>query len=167
MGRYGARNSLIPVFILILTVLAFPNALFSQEDEEDTDVILLLKGPNKRRGIDVLPPNVIPYFYGEYQFRNHTVIVNYTTEAIVPSGTWGQTQCAPYAVKQYSHPVKPNLWDVYFYQREDRWFVFMILPVEIEDPCLFISSFIKKLTYFIGITREEQTVPLPAVIELE
>lgn len=163
--RIGAQ---IVVIISIFVFFGYtPDILIAQENGSDTDVILLLKGPKQQRGIEVLPPNVIPYFYGEYQFFDHTVIVHFTGSTIVSPDSWDRMRCGSYPLQYFPSPIRPNEETVYFYQRQDEWYIFIRIPAAVEEPCVFINPFLKKLIYFIGIARDEKTVPLPAVIELE
>jgi hypothetical protein len=133
--------------------------------EEEPSVGLLTKGPEFRRGISVLYPNAIPCFYGEYDYEDVTVRVFYTEEPIAVRDSWGSYPCAGPSLLRL-----PGRRDVVLYYEDDQgWKVFLVFPAEISEdsPCRFLGVFLARLTYFLGITGEEQIVPLPAVLRFQ
>lgn len=138
----------------------------AQEGESGENVAILERGPVQRRGIKVLSPNVIPYFYGEYTYQETRFEVLFTTERIVPATRWQSQTCGEYSLSFYNHPLYPEEADVYFYEQDTRWAVFIVIDKGFDGPCRLIEPFINRLIYFTGITRNEQTAPLPAVIRI-
>ncbi len=129
------------------------------------DKAVLLSGPEKKRGIDVFPPNVIDYFHGVYSFHGENVRVQFTREEIVPLTGWEQERCGDYPLF-----LLPEAADgrVFFYQGpETTWSVFIKIPAHIEDHCVFISRFLDRLIYFIGVSRGDEPAPFPAVLQLQ
>jgi len=132
--------------------------------EEPEDKLILLSGPERSRGLDVLPPNVIEYYHGVYSFQGEKVRVQFTREEVVPLSGWEQDRCGDYPLFRLPQAADGN---VFFYQNPDgAWSVFFKIPDTIEDHCLFISRFIERLIYFMGVSRGGDPAPFPAVIEL-
>ena len=72
------KPGVVPVCMVLLYALSFPAHTIEEEE-----AAILLRGPLVKRGIETLPPNVIPYFFGEYSFKNTTVKVNFVQHRIV------------------------------------------------------------------------------------
>ncbi len=112
-------------------------------------------------------PNVIPYYYGEYSFQESIVPVYFVSEEVVPVESWQTERCGPYTFSIVSKDMTDEGGTIYYYARDDRWRVFIFVPGEVESPCPFLREFIDRLSYFINITQDEGTAPLPAVLTIE
>jgi hypothetical protein len=134
-------------------------------EDQPEDKSILLSGPERSRGIDVLPPNVIEHYHGVYWFQGEKVRVQLTREEVVPLSGWEQARCGDYPLFRLPRAADGN---TLFYQNPGgAWSVFITIPDEIEDTCLFMSRFIERLIYFMGVSRGGDPAPFPAVLELQ
>ncbi|MEW5816780.1 MAG: hypothetical protein AB1798_15470 [Spirochaetota bacterium] len=138
-----------------------PITRLKAEDGADFDIAVLQKGPLVKKGIPLLPPNIIPTFYGEYSYKNEIISLYYTREEIVPSKEWQAFTCG-----RKTHLRIPGERRVaLFYDSGNNWYVFFSFPPGIENPCLFSDLFIDRLNYFLGISGSSAVVPFPAVLQ--
>lgn len=167
-------RALTAVILIAILTAAGPLAARAQEtgpggdadgEEGEPALGILTKGPEYRRGISVLYPNAIPCFYGEYAYEDRTVRVFYTEEPIAVRDSWESYPCPGLSLVGL-----PERRDLVLYYEDDRgWKVFFVFPPQADEdsPCRFIDVFLARLTYFLGITGEEQIVPLPAVLRFQ
>lgn len=133
--------------------------------DQPEDKAILLSGPERKRGIDILPPNVIEYFHGVYSFQGEKVRVQFTREEVVPLSGWQQDRCGDYPLFRLPQAADGS---VFFYQSPDKtWSVFIKIPVQTEDHCVFITRFLDRLIYFLGVSRGDDPAQFPAVLELQ
>lgn len=155
---------MFPLLSLLLIPCLFAAA---QSGDEEAERAILLRGPDVNRGLPMYSPNIIPYYYGEYSFKESIVPVYFVTEEVVPGESWRTERCGSYTFSIVSEDVTGDAETIYYYAQNDRWRVFISVPREVESPCPFLREFIDRLSYFINITQEEGTAPLPAVLTIE
>lgn len=141
--------------------------------------MVLATGPNQRSGIAYLSANVIPYLATTYLDSTKTngptlgqggpsrtvgtsggeVQVLYTERKIVPDGGWSRTACGANSLLTVQD--KPL---VYFFESGSGWSLFLAFPAGYTNPCAFVSTFINRFEYFLGITQDTALSSFPAVL---
>jgi len=146
--------------VIVLLFLLLQHGYAQEQSEE---IAVLKRGPLSRRGIPVLQANIIPHFYGEYEYRGFTLYVYYTTEKIVPLSEWEKSECNSYELWGYyfSHIEER---EVFFYTSDRGWNVFLSFPPDFKDYCVFTQKFLDRLRYFISITRDQSQPPFPDIL---
>ncbi len=110
----------------------------------------------------MLPANAIGHYEGVYADGEATLTVRYTKEDIIIPADWVTGFCGP-------EPVRFTLENkklYYLYAAEEGWFVFFEVPEEYGKTCPFIERFLMRLRYFKSVSKSEDSVPFPAIVEL-
>ncbi len=143
--------------------------------------MVLATGPDQRTGIAYLSANVIPYLATTYLESTKAggpdlgstgssqapgasgggIHVYYTGRKIVPDGGWKRTACAAYSLLT----VQENPL-VYFFESSGGWSLFLAFPAGYANPCSFVSTFINRFEYFLGVTQNTALSSFPAVLNL-
>ena len=143
--------------------------------------MVLATGPDQRTGIPYLSANVIPYLSTTYLDSSKTagptlgagassqgggppaggIQVLYTGRKIVPDGGWPRAGCGAYSLLTVRE--KPL---VYFFESGSGWSLFLAFPAGYDTPCAFVSIFINRFEYFLGITQNTALSSFPAVLNL-
>ncbi len=131
------------------------------QDTEEPDVSILKRGPIQIQGLDFLPPNALPADYGLYDYAGSEVSVYFLRREIVPNSTWQKDECGGYSLWVLDSDVSR----VFFYQDSNGWSVFIEMDPDVRDTCKFTGQFLRRLRYFLGISRDTRTVSFPAVLE--
>lgn len=126
------------------------------------ETVVLKRGPVDITGIDPLPRNAHPAYYGEYVYGGIIVRVFFTHTDIYRPESWPRSTCSGYSI--YSIPSE-DLESVYIYQDDGGWTCIMEFPVS-GDYCPFIRELIRKLVYFQGVSRGTGAFSFPAILEL-
>jgi hypothetical protein len=134
-----------------------PLSIYAGEEK----VAVLLRGPLPKEGIEFLPVNALPVMYGEYEYDNMLTAVYYLEEEVFVSDSWEKSSCRDYEV--FVLPAAAR--SVFYYLDTQGWSVFLSLDKEIEEPCLFITEFIRRFRYFQGIAKDPRNISFPAVLQ--
>ena len=126
------------------------------------EVIILKRGPIETYGIDPLPKNAHPAFYGEYIYNEGLVEAYVTYTDIYRQESWNLSKCSGYDIYILpSAETKP----AFMYQDPGGWTLIIRFSFDGEY-CIFLKELIRKLIYFQGISRNGGTFSFPAIIEL-
>lgn len=148
----------------VLLAFVFLNCIPAGAQTGDAGgLAILLKGPVAGKGIPALPPNAMPYYFGQYAYEVSTIDVYYTAVPIVPPDTWKPLVCGRYVFLEVPGRAGKSL----YYASDNDWAVFIIFPGDLSTACPFLDVFIRRLTYFTGISRDKDIVPYPAVLEVK
>ncbi len=132
-------------------------------------VAVLEQAPESRAGIGGLGPNVLPCLVATYSFADVTVQVIYTDVAIPPFGSWPVAPCAVARVR--SVPVSSagagsgSLPLTLSYGDPRGWHLFFGFPNGFQGACLFVSRFVPRFQYFLGVTDGDPLSSFPAVLQ--
>jgi len=157
-------------------------ALLVTAQEGTAETAVLLKGPTPVRGIPYLDVNVLPCQTAVYGHGGVSVGVVYTEAEVVTPDSWRWESCGTVRylrVPEVNRPAPAYLFGGGFlddaappergaviYYREGEWAVFLEFPPDYPDPCAFLTVFLKRLRYFLGVTERGLKAPLPAHLEL-
>ncbi len=185
MNNFSRPRRGLQVCVLFLLFVSFAAGRgWSQEDQADgisqedfRPLALLIKGPERIKGLPFLLPNTIPSFRGTYRWYQEEgggreVTAYYTDKEIVPSAGWEEISCEGYTLfrlpgenRERLSAVKDKaVADLLFYPGEGKWYLFLAFSGGKEDLCLFTLPFLRRLIRFLAISRKEGVVPLPAVL---
>lgn len=160
-----SRRPAVAFFILFL--IASVDLVFAETTE------VLATGPDRQAGIPYLSANVITYLHVSYRPAGREgeaanqaplgagIQVLYTESSVVPYSSWKSASCREktFLTVQGSPPV-------YFYEAPAGWSVFVVFPPGYRNPCSFVSAFVKRFEYFLGITRNSALSSFPAVLKV-
>lgn len=161
--------------LLLLFCLAavFPEGAMAETSE------VLTTGPDVGRGIPYLFANALPYY--EVTYRTATqenssgrrqgavagsgaaaaLRVLYTPTAVVPPPSWKRASCSePAMLSVAENPA------VLFYRDPQGFSFFFVYPSHYSQSCAFASAFLRRFTYFLGITKNSALSSFPAVLQL-
>lgn len=150
------------IFVLIVWFL-IPGVQAAPQNSEYDNLAILGKGPLSGKGIPNLYPNALDFYYGLYRYKTFTIEIFYSSQKVLPSESWEPFVCGQYRLLKV--PVKTG-WYLY-YEAGTGWVVFLKGPADLALPCPFIEIFIKRLSYFMGISKDKVVVPFPAVLEIK
>lgn len=152
-----------PWLFALLVWFLVPGIPAAPQDSGYDNLAILRRGPLPGKGIPNLYPNAIGFYYGLYEYKSFPLEVYYSAGNVFPSQSWAPFICGQYTLLQV--PVKTG-WYL-FYEAGAGWVVFLKGNSEEGLLCPFIEIFLKRLTYFMGISRENVVVPFPAVLEIK
>ena len=125
--------------------------------------IVLDSGPTRGRGLLFLPVNVIEYYTGTYVIGEQTITVYATEHPIVVYPSWRDYGCRGNAALL----VEEDDETVLVYLEDGRkWRVFIDMPKDYTDSCLFVDTFLKRFIYFQQVRESPVVPPFPAILEL-
>jgi hypothetical protein len=147
-----SKRSLLP--LLLLTAVSL---LYGEEAPA-----LLVRGPLRLRGIDLLAPNALVAFEGFYSYKEEEIRVIFTSDAPLRSGDWLSLSCGKLQLFKL-----PDEWERIFYYSNNRdiSLLFVFNP-DFDLWCDFITIFVERFSFLLGFSLYEVDVPFPAVLEL-
>ena len=146
------------IFFLGIVILT-GTAVYAETAET---LAVLERGPLLKTGVPFIGPNSLPYYYGEYRLGESKKVEVFSASDLVPLTGWKSFSCGQTALLE----VPSVSGRVFFFQAEENLFVFFRFPISEESPCVFISRFIIKYRYFLGLSRMGGYTTFPAVLEL-
>lgn len=167
------------------------SAAGTAEEAEDQPLAILLKGPERIKGLPFLLPNVLDAYSGLYRWFltgegesaiRSAAAVYYTEEEIVPSDSWNSFSCGDYnllllgpnnveRLNALRRNDVPEVSEIIYYSGGGDWSLFFaVMPlngVEGEESvsCGFIVPFLRGFVRFLTITGDSGPPPFPAVLE--
>lgn len=122
-------------------------------------------GPERRRGIDELAPDVTPYWYGRYRLAEALVDVLYVEAPLERPAAWPASPCAERPLRAAD--------GIAYYEADAGWSLLVEvaggeLPPEVTI-CTFVDRFIARHLLFgslEGVRIPGRAPVFPAVIEL-
>lgn len=127
---------------------------------------LLESGPVTRYGILVLPANAISHEEGVYTDGPATITVRYTEDEILIPADWVTSVCGS---AQGSTRLRFTLEESrlhFVYPSPEEWAVLFDFPDGYEKTCEFIERFLQRLRYFKSVSKDAESVPFPAIVEV-
>ena len=152
----------------LLLVLA-PAVVLAQSAQAPPDLPLtaiLQAGPEQRRGIDALAPDVTAHWYGRYSVGAAAIEIRWVPTAFEQPAGWARAQCP-------ERELRVNQTGLHYYAAGSRWSLFATI-VSGELPagvtiCAFVDGFVTRHLVFQrlpGIEFPGSEPVFPAVIEL-
>lgn len=144
---------------------------------ESTEV--LNTGPDIGRGIPYLSANVIRYYQVTYRAAGQensagstqgarfeeesgaALRVLYTDTSVVPSPEWKAASCGGSGMLTVA--ANPA---VLFYRDPGGWSLFFVYPADYHQTCAFATVFLRRFSYFLGITQNSALSSFPAVLQI-
>ncbi|MFW5742797.1 MAG: hypothetical protein ACOCW3_04455 [Spirochaetota bacterium] len=122
-------------------------------------------GPERRRGIDALAPDVTPHWYGRYRVAEAVVDVLYVDAPLERPATWTPTECRERALRASDGLV--------YHESDAGWSLLVEVAAGELPPdvtlCIFVDRFITRHLLFEsleGVRVPDREPIFPAVIEL-
>jgi len=144
-------------FLCILILLPVTGVWVPAEE-----TAILKRGPLEIQGIDPLPRNAHPAFYGEYLYGSIVIESYFTYTSIYLPADWPRSGCSGYEI----HIVPGEGDDVVFIYRDtDGWSLITRFP-EPGEYCAFLGELVAKMKYFQGIYRGAGEFSFPAVLTI-
>lgn len=152
------RYSRIVLGIMFVVVTTSP-VCFGQASRAVLD-----DGPILERGLLFLPVNVIAYYRGEYTIGDLRVRVLFTRSDVSPYPEWTDYRCSSLLMKRI--PVDGESLLI-FVAVDPDWRLFVEFPNDSDSVCAFVSTFLTRFRYFLGVDRSGSGVPpFPAILTL-
>jgi len=186
----GSRRTLfVALFCILLAVL--PGALFAETTE------ILATGPDAKKGIPYLSPNVVPYFAVTYRTAHqestasraaaapaeaagnsaaasrsggaapaapqseNDIRVLYTETEVAIYSSWKPAPCGSLGMLEVEQEPR-----VLFFQDRAGRSLFFVFPSSYPSPCAFVTTFINRFNYFLGVTQNSALSSFPAVLQI-
>jgi len=150
------------IYIFLFFLIECLTGLFSNELPA-----ILSSGPHEISGIDILGPNIIRAFKGEYTAGTFAISVIFTrAQVIVSQKQTKTTKCNKGNIFRHTGVLDDNT-KVFFYKDPDGFILFFNFPDEFSRWCSFMEMFIDKFKYFLEFTQNENDIPFPAVVYFE
>ena len=142
--------------MLPLLLIAAASLLYGEEAPA-----LLVRGPLRLRGIDLLAPNALAAFEGFYRYKEEEIRVIFTRDPLLRSGDWLSLSCGKLQLFKL-----PDEWERIFYYSNyrDISLLFVFNP-DFDLWCDFIGIFVERFSFLLGFTLHEVDIPFPAVLE--
>lgn len=140
---------------------------------------ILTTGPDIARGIPYLSSNALPYYAVTYRTATQestsgaapggaggggsgtALRVLYTATSVVPPPSWKRASCGePGVLTVAANP------DVLFYPDPGGFSLFFVFPSRYPHSCSFASAFLRRFSYFLGITQSSPLSSFPAVLQV-
>ena len=122
---------------------------------------LLVRGPLRLRGIDLLAPNALAAFEGFYRYKEEGIRVIFTRDPLLRSGDWLSFPCGKLQLFKL-----PDEWERIFYYSNNRdIFLLFVFNPDFDLWCDFIGIFVERFSFLLGFSLHEIDVPFPAVLE--
>ncbi|MFW6292886.1 MAG: hypothetical protein ACOC7V_11245 [Spirochaetota bacterium] len=131
---------------------------------------MLEVGPESRRGIDELAPDVTPHWYGRYRLADATIDIRYVDAPLERPSAWAPAACP-------ERPLRTS-GGLAYYESEAGWSLLVEivsgdLPPDVTV-CVFVDRFIARHLLFErlegvrleGVRRPGRAPVFPAVITL-
>ncbi len=154
MLQWNKKHAIILIFAVVCTLGAAA---------QENGPAILERGPFFVRGIEILEPNAMRAYFGEYVYSDSSVLVWYTQADVLLSDEWEGTQCSGETVFQRTGELGTEV----FYNDEEGWKVFLVFAEDQSQWCRFFSVFITRFSYFLRATGTESGVSFPAVLEFQ
>ena len=133
---------------------------------------VLQVGPERRRGIDALAPDVTPHWYAEYRIGVRFVEVVYATNPLPGPAQWPVVPCEERRLRSADG-------EIFYHAHRDGWAVLVFMR-GVEGPdagdlpagvlvCRFVHRFIEELVMFEqlpAVRRAGEAPMFPAIVEL-
>ena len=148
------------LFLVFALFLSLVSPLFAAGDEP----AVLRMGPVSHNGIEFLGMNVIPSYYGEYDYQGRTVRLYYTVSPIVLSGRWAESDCRRAGLLELTERTSGDE-SVFAYSDSRGWTAFLAFPHDADFICGFIDKYISRQNYFLNIARDKSVFSFPAILE--
>lgn len=133
---------------------------------------ILQRGPLPVRGIEFLPPNVLPAFRAEYLAGELRVTVLFTREPLVLPTGWPRTRCGPLFLRQV--PTDSGLtlcWSGPLLEGEAPAYLFFSFEEEPDGgpdgggACGWVEAFLPRFQRLLAYTSGSADLPFPAILE--
>jgi hypothetical protein len=127
---------------------------------------LLEVGPQERRGIDALAPDVTPHWYGRYRVGSARVELRFIGSSLPRAANWPPAGCE-------TRPLRSGGGELRYYEHPAGWSLLVDVTSGTLPPsvtlCRFVDRFVERHLLFENL--EALTIPgrapvFPAVIEL-
>ncbi len=146
----------------VLSVFFFLIIVSASADEAEPAI--LVKGPIRHQGIEFIGTNAISSYYGEYEYKDHTIRIYFTDENIILSDVWKASECRISGLLVGTGDEnRINM----VYQDKKGWTAFFSFDAESEYVCAFVGSYRTRQNYFINIARDKTFFSFPAILDLE
>ena len=127
---------------------------------------LLEIGPQARRGIDALAPDVTPHWYGRYAVAGASVDLIFVRAPLAEPSAWPQTPCV-------ERRLRSTDGRLHYYEHPAGWSVLVAVSLGELPPgltvCRFVDRFVDRHLAFENLeqVRTPGSAPVfPAVMEL-
>ncbi len=164
MSRLVARATLA-VSLLVALMPAGGRGLAAQEP----GVAVLERGPELRRGIDALAPDVTPHWYARYRIGDRFVDLIQVANPLAGPALWPVVPCAERQLRSADGRI-------FYHAHRQGWSLLVLLPpgdavgeADVADVCRFVHRFIEELLLFEGleaVRRGGEEPMFPAIVEL-
>lgn len=166
----ASRLSSRPVILAALLLASCASASLFGETTE-----ILATGPDRGTGIPYLQPNVISFYAVTYRTASQEgglphpsqggadagVRVLFTKTAVVPYSAWKPAPCGSLrALRIRESPP------VLYYRSAQGWSLFFAFSASNTAPCSFVSAFVERFDYFLGVTQNSAISSFPAVLRV-
>ncbi len=165
-----SSRALLVVVLLTAGLLPVAGPLAAQE----LATAILEVGPERRRGIDAIAPDVTPYWYGRYRVASAELEVFYVDAPLTGPAAWPVAPCRERALRALDAAASEPAYDGLTYYENAAGWSLLVRPAGGELPpgvtlCVFVDRFIERHLLFENL--EQVTIPgrapvFPAVIEL-
>jgi hypothetical protein len=109
-----------------------------------------------------LPPNAIRHTEGVYLDGIQQLVIRFTEEEFLVPESWLTGLCGASRVRFTLEGERLY----YAYNSEEGWAVLFDVPENYGKTCAFIERFLQRLRYFKNVSKDVDSVPFPAIVEI-
>lgn len=126
---------------------------------------VLKAGPRIGRGIDSLPANVLDYQRAEYAVTEGVIVVYYLASGAQLWEPQSSYRCDGELLTRVA--TLEGRAHVHANPLADGGWLLVRFPEGFDDPCIFVTPFLRQLRFFRRAAREDPLIPFPAFLDLD